>query len=57
MGSAKGKRPIKVMKPASWRSLETFPLDGQRSGGCKLKRALEVRRWSTVSYLKFQIDS
>lgn len=44
MGSAKGKRPIKIMKPASWRSLETFPLDGQRSGGCKLKRALEVRR-------------
>lgn len=25
-------------------------------GGAKLKRALEVRRWNTVSYLKFQID-
>lgn len=37
MGSAKGKRPIKVMKPASWRSLETFPLDGQRSGGVQVE--------------------
>lgn len=56
MGSTNGKRQIKVMKLASWSSLETISLRWTEVWGCQIEEGLEIRRWNTVSYLKFQID-